>query len=98
MAIAGSKSGKQSRTLEVVAELSDARRHRWVHLLGSQHYEPVIYDVLSDELPKYTNSRAIDPADIVSHIRECALILASAPKVFLAAVEGNLVSRMILDG
>ena len=95
--IAGSKSGKQSRTLEVVAESSDARRHRWVHLLDSQHYEPVIFDVLSDELPKYTNSRAVDPIDIVSHMRECALILVSAPKVFFAAVNGNLVSRMILD-
>ena len=30
-------------------------------------------------------------------MRECALILASAPQVFAAAVDGNLVSRMLRD-
>jgi hypothetical protein len=95
--IADSDSGMQGQTQEAVAASNDARRRRWVHLLGSQHYEPVIFDVLNGELTKYMNSRAVDPTDIVSHMRECALILASAPKVFLAAVEGNLVSRMTLD-
>ncbi|KAF9693411.1 hypothetical protein EKO04_008583 [Ascochyta lentis] len=78
-------------------ETLDERRRRWVHLLRNQHYEPLIFDILSDELPKYTTSRAIDPADLVTHMRECALILASAPRVFFAAVEGSLVSRMIFD-
>src|SRR5690242_19955203 len=75
----------------------EERRTQWVHLLRHQNYEPVIRDILHDELPKYTNSRVIDPTNLVSHMRECALILASAPKVFFAAVEGNLVSRMRHD-
>ncbi|KAF2623253.1 hypothetical protein BU25DRAFT_401095 [Macroventuria anomochaeta] len=75
----------------------DERRRRWANLLRNQHYEPVIFDILSDELPKYTNSCVIDPTDVVVHMRECALILASAPEFFFAAVEGNLVSRMSTD-
>ncbi|KAJ4377147.1 hypothetical protein N0V86_006588 [Didymella sp. IMI 355093] len=85
------------RLLGPVAESNDDRRRRWACLLRSRHYEPVIFDILSDELPKYANSRAIDPTDIVTHMRECALILASAPHIFFAAVEGNLISRMLSD-
>lgn len=88
---------RQDCVHEPVAESNDERRRRWACLLRSHHYEPVIFDVLSDELPKYTTSRAIDPTDTVTHMRECALILASAPNIFFAAVEGNLVSRMIHD-
>lgn len=90
-----SEPRRQTHSLEEVAESSDDRRHRWAHFLRSQHYEPAIFEVLSDELPKYTTSGVIDPTDIVSHMRECALILASASRIFSAAVEGNLVSGMI---
>ncbi|KAF3048377.1 hypothetical protein E8E12_011743 [Didymella heteroderae] len=86
----GREPAKQSHKQEAVAESNDSRRHRWAQLLHSYHYEPVIFDVLSDELPKYTSSLAIDHTDIVTHMRECALILASAPRVFFAAVEGSL--------
>ncbi|KAJ8117211.1 hypothetical protein OPT61_g1542 [Boeremia exigua] len=75
----------------------DERRTRWAHLLRDQHFEPVILDILGDELLKYTNSCVIAPTERVKHTRECALILASAPKIFYAAVEGNLISRMIQD-
>ena len=78
-------------------ETLDERRRRWVHLLRTQHYEPVIIDLLSEELPKYVNSCVVDPADMVMHTRECALILASASRIFFAAVEGNLVSLMDQD-
>ncbi|KAF1850696.1 uncharacterized protein K460DRAFT_327822 [Cucurbitaria berberidis CBS 394.84] len=73
--------------------LSD-RRRRWSHLLHSQHYQPIISEVLDEELPKYENSTIINATDRVSHMRECALILASAPSVFAAAVNGNLVRQM----
>ena len=75
----------------------EERRQRWVRLLRNQQYEPVIFDILRDELPKYTNSRVIDPADLVTPTRECALILASALHIFFAAVEGSLVSRIQKD-
>ena len=76
--------------------LSD-RRRRWSHLLHSQHYQPVISDVLHEELPKYENSSVINVTDRVSLMRECALVLASAPSVFAAAVSGNLVRQMQSD-
>lgn len=88
---------KGSEKQESRAESNDQRRRKWAHLLESRHYEPVIFDVLSDELPKYVSSRVIDPTDIVKHMRECAFILASAPRIFFAAVSGNLVSRIIND-
>lgn len=65
----GSGAEKQRQTQEVVVESNDDCRRRWGHLLCSQHYEPVIFDVLSKELSKYTNSRAVDPTDIVPHMR-----------------------------
>lgn len=46
---------------------------------------------------KYMKCRTVAPTEIVSHMHECALILASAPKVYFAAVEGNLPSQMIHD-
>jgi hypothetical protein len=73
------------------------RRTRWANLLKRQHYEPVISEILDEELPKYESSTMIDPADRVSHMRECALILASASRVLTAAVEGNLVRRLLHD-
>lgn len=73
------------------------RRSRWSHLLRQQHYLPVISEVLDGELPKYENSVAIDATDRVSLLRECSLILASAPAVFAAAVDGNLMTRMSND-
>lgn len=89
--------GVEENTNSPPRQSLEERRTQWVHLLRHQNYEPVIHDILHDELPKYTNSRVIDPSDLVSHMRECALILASAPRVFFAAVEGNLVSRMRHD-
>jgi hypothetical protein len=59
-----------------VPESLDERRRRWATLLRGQHYEPVVFDILGDELPKYINSCVLDPSDIVNHMRECALILA----------------------
>lgn len=93
----GGEPGSQDRFPAAVTESNDERRRRWIYSLRSQHYEPVIFDILSDELSKYTTSRVIDPANMVMHMRECALILASAPQVFFAAVEGNLVRRMLYD-
>ncbi|KAI8941685.1 hypothetical protein NX059_002895 [Plenodomus lindquistii] len=76
--------------------LTDQRR-TWLRLLRSQNYEPVIADVLDNELPKYQGSTALGMVDRVLHMRECALILSSAPSVFYAAVEGDLVIRMLTD-
>ncbi|CAO2653688.1 Nn.00g030990.m01.CDS01 [Neocucurbitaria sp. VM-36] len=73
------------------------RRRRWSHLLDLQHYHPVISEVLDEELPKYINSAIIDVTDRISLVRECALVLASAPAVFSAAVNGNLVRQMLSD-
>jgi hypothetical protein len=73
------------------------RRRRWAHLLRSQHYQPLISEVLEEELPKYEHSTIIDATNRVSHYRDCALILASAPSLFAAAVEGDLVSRMLSE-
>ena len=86
----GSVERASSGTLE-------ERRQRWIRLLRNQQYEPVIFDILRDELPKYTNSRVIDSTDLVTPTRECALILASALHTFFAAVEGSLVSRIQKD-
>ncbi|KZM18608.1 uncharacterized protein EKO05_0000661 [Ascochyta rabiei] len=80
-----------------ILETLDERRRTWLYLLRNQHYEPLIFDILNDELPKYATSCAIDPAELTILTRECALILASAPRVFFAAVEGSLVGRMISD-
>lgn len=87
----------RSNADEPPPETLDERRRRWIHLLHNQHYEALISDILNDELPKYVNSRVIDQTDLVSHMRECALILASASRILTAAVEGTLVSRMLHD-
>lgn len=79
------------------SESLNDRRRRWSHLLRLQHYQPVIEEVLNEELPKYENSVIINVTDKVSYLRECALILASAPSVFAAAVHGNLVQQMQLE-
>ncbi|KAF1942240.1 hypothetical protein EJ02DRAFT_178305 [Clathrospora elynae] len=76
--------------------LSD-RRQKWAHLLHSQHYQPLISEVLDEELPKYEHSVVINLADHILHARDCALILASAPSVLAAAVNGDLVGRMLSD-
>ncbi|USP75658.1 hypothetical protein yc1106_02932 [Curvularia clavata] len=74
-----------------------SQRQRRASLLISQHYEPLITEILSEELLKYTHSTAIDPTDVVRHKRDCALIIASASPIFTAAVTGNLVARMLTD-
>jgi hypothetical protein len=80
-------------SLETLTE----KRIRWSKLLRGQHYQPVITEVLDEELPKYVHSTAIDVTDRVSHMRECALVLSSAPLVIAAAVHGDLVKRMLTD-
>lgn len=78
-------------------ETLNDRRKRWSHLLHSLHYQPVISEVLDEELSKYENSVTMNVTDRVSLIRECALILSSAPSVFAAAVSGNLVCQLLSD-
>jgi hypothetical protein len=73
------------------------RRQRWSNLLQRQHYQPVISEVLNEELSKYEGSASFHARNRILHMRECALILASAPLVFFAAVEGNLVERLLKD-
>lgn len=97
MPMSDSLQTPQGNVNRLPPEPLDERRRRWINLLRNHHYEPVILDILNDELPKYTTSRAIDPTDLVSHARQCALILASAPRVFFAAVEGTLVSGILHD-
>jgi hypothetical protein len=80
-----------SEQLVVPGETLVERRQRWSSLLRHQHYQPIIDEVLDEELPKYGQSSIINVQDRVSHMRECALILASAPSVFAAAVDGTLV-------
>lgn len=80
-----------------ILETLTERRLRWSRLLREAHYHPIIAEVLDEELPKYATSKVIDPTDRVPLIHECALILASAPLVFAAAVDGDLVKRMLTD-
>jgi hypothetical protein len=65
------------------------------NLLRHQHYQLIIDEVLDEELPKYGVSSLVNAHDHVSHTRECALILASAPSVFAAAVDGSLVGELL---
>ncbi|EOA86258.1 uncharacterized protein SETTUDRAFT_28654 [Exserohilum turcica Et28A] len=81
-------------TRESSAETLAEQRQRWARLLLSQHYQPLIAEVLEEELPKYAHSSVIDATDTVQHMRDCALILASASPVLTAAVAGNLVMRI----
>jgi len=83
--------------IPATSETLTERRLRWSNLLRSQHYQPVIEDVLNAELPKYTSSSPVGRISHVSHMRECALILSSAPLVYAAAVDGDLVRRMLTD-
>jgi hypothetical protein len=71
------------------------RRKRWSNLLRQQHYQPIIDEVLDEELPKYGVRSIINAHDRVSNMRECALILASASSVFAAAVDGSLVRDLL---
>lgn len=83
-------------TVPVLETLND-RRRRWSRLLHSHHHQPVIEEVLEEELPKYEKSTIIDVKDRISHMRDCALILSSAPSVFFAAVDGNLAQQILSD-
>ena len=80
----------------VLETLSD-RRRRWSHMLRSHQFQPLIEEVLNEELPKYENSAIIDVEERVLHMRECAHMLASAPSVFAAAVHGNLAEQILSD-
>ncbi|KAF2683924.1 hypothetical protein K458DRAFT_389146 [Lentithecium fluviatile CBS 122367] len=74
-----------------------SRRRRWATLLRAQHYQPVISEVLQQELPKYAGGTLALPSSLSSIMRECMLILASAPLVFAAAVDGTLAQRFLSD-
>lgn len=56
----------------------------------------MIAEVLENELPKYVGS-SILPSSLALIMRECVLILASAPSVLLAAVDGTLTQRILTD-
>jgi hypothetical protein len=89
--------GEEPGELQPISSTSEPlgnRRRRWAHLLHLQHYQPLITEVLEEE---YEQSTIIDATNRVSHIRDCALLLASAPSVLAAAVDGNLVSRMLSE-
>ena len=73
------------------------RRRRWAQLLHHQHYQPLITEVLEEELPKYQHSTVIKAADMAENMRECALILASASPILTAAVGGNLVAGILQE-
>jgi hypothetical protein len=92
----GEDPGELQRTGSTSESLGN-RRLRWAHFLSSKHYQPLISEVLEEELPKYEHSTILDATNRVSHFHDCALILASAPSVFAAAVEGDLVSRMLCE-
>jgi hypothetical protein len=79
----------------VPIETLTERRKQRSNLLRHQHYQLIIDEVLDEELPKYGVSSLINAHDHVSHTRECALILASAPSVFAAAVDGSLVGELL---
>jgi hypothetical protein len=81
----------------VSTETLTERRQRWSNLLQRQHYEAIVSEILDEELPKYRNSSIIDINDRISHTRECALILASAPLVFAAAIDGSLVRDLLYN-
>lgn len=89
-------SGAQDSRTVTSESLAD-RRCRWAYLLRNEQYEPLISDVLDEELPKYQHSTVIDMTDRISPMRECALILSSAPSILSAAVDGNLMSRLLTE-
>ena len=70
------------------------KRLRWSALLHSHQYHTVITSVLAEELPKYTHSTVM-PTSLSLIMRECVLILASAPLIFTAAVDGVLASKIL---
>ncbi|KAF2261288.1 hypothetical protein CC78DRAFT_608404 [Lojkania enalia] len=78
-------------------ETLDKKRRRWSSLLHSKDYHTVIREVLSYELGKYANSTSILPKSMSKIMRECILILASAPLIFTAAVDGILTTRFRAD-
>lgn len=80
-----------------ITETLTERRTRWSALVRKGHFQAVIEEVLEQEKGKYANSKVINFEDQVAILRECALILASAPSVFNAAVDGSLVSRIQTD-
>ncbi|ORY18920.1 hypothetical protein BCR34DRAFT_595754 [Clohesyomyces aquaticus] len=86
-------TGKAPVRTETLAE----KRSRWVMLLRKQIYLEVINEVLEEELNKYTNNRIFNKANMVMITTECMLILASAPRVLQAAVEGVLALRFLVD-
>jgi hypothetical protein len=73
------------------------RRRRWASLLHTHDYRTLITEVLDQELPKYSPNSSILPTSLSSIMAECVLILASAPLIFTAAVDGSLPARYLVD-
>lgn len=88
---------RESRQPGSMRESRIDQRRRWTYFLREQNYQSLISEVLDNEIPKYENSTVIRAANRVSHVCNCALILASAPSFFAAAVDGTIVSRMMSD-
>lgn len=78
-------------------ETLDERRARWSSLLRQQEYLAVITEVLEHELPRYRDDMNLNPSQVSRAMSECVLILASAPEVFRAAVDGTLTQEYLRD-
>ncbi|KAF2472851.1 uncharacterized protein BDR25DRAFT_341655 [Lindgomyces ingoldianus] len=87
----------EHRNASVREEKLADKRNRWAALLREKLYLTVINEVLEEELGKYTNNRVFNEANLMLITRECMLILASAPRIFEAAVEGMLALRFTVD-
>jgi hypothetical protein len=75
-----------------LSETLAEKRLRWASLVHAYEYQIVITQVLAEEMPKYSRSSVI-PTSLPTIMRECVLILASAPLIFTAAVNGLLASQ-----
>lgn len=73
------------------------RRSRWSEFLRMQQYQPLVTEVLENELPKYRDNAGTLPESLAATVHECILILASAPLIFAAAVDGTLTQRFLTD-
>jgi hypothetical protein len=87
----------QDENIMTRTETLTERRQRWSTLLQQHHYQPIVLEVLDEELLKYENSTIMNTTDQVLYMRECVLMLASTSLVFAAAIEGTLVRRLLED-
>lgn len=83
---------QQPRLPPLPPETLTEKRLRWSALLHAHQYHTVITQVLAEELAEYTRSTVI-PTSLASIMCDCVLILASAPLIFTAAVDGVLAAQ-----